>query len=136
MGVHLPARRLWLLPAIALASVLAASAAYLAPVYGRSSASQPLPSRQRTPGPLDTGRAPPAGIPPPWAVSGSPAAGPASDGAGSGGSAAFGSGGFGSGGSGGLSGGVGGPLAVRYGFEGEGHLAMRVYAAAGGAVRT
>jgi hypothetical protein len=107
-----------LLPAIALASVLAASAAYLAPVTGHTPA--------LLPGARDTGEVPPAGIPPP---SGSPSVGSVSVGSVSGGS---GSGGV-SGGSGGFSGGA---VAVRYGFEGEGHLAMRVHAAAGGAVRT
>jgi hypothetical protein len=110
MGVVSTTRRRWLLPGIALASVLAASAAYLAPLYERHAAALPL--TPVAPAPAPAGTAPSVGVPPPAAPG--PAPPPATlDGGGS-----------------------SGPLVVRYGFEGEGHVPLRVQTAAGGAVQT
>jgi hypothetical protein len=88
MGVVLTARRRWLFLAVALASVLVASAGYLAPATERRAAAMPVPQVTV-----------PA-APDPLAAAADP-----------------------------------GP-AVRYGFEGEGHLPLVVQSASGGAVGT
>src|SRR5688500_4304554 len=108
MGEVPPARRLWLLLAVALASAVAAAAAYLAPLYQRQAAAMPL-----TPAlPVPTGSTA-AGVPP-----GVPPAAPGPTSPVAGGGA------------------PNGPVVVRYAFEGEGHVPLRVHAAAGGAVQT
>ena len=110
MGEVPPARRRVLLPAAALVSVLAASALHLASSCERHAAAMPLASSS-APAELV---APAVSVP---AAPGSAAPGlalpPADE-----------------------NGGPSAPVVVRYGFEGEGHLPLRVQAAAGGAVRT
>jgi hypothetical protein len=101
-----------LLPAVAVASVVAASAVYLAPLRERRAVALPI-----TPvvpaavpagsGPLASPSVVPPGssLPPPPAVAGG-------------------------------GGGPGDPVVMRYGFEGEAHLPLRVQTAAGGAIQT
>jgi hypothetical protein len=110
MGEVPPARRLWLLLAVALASVVAVAAAYLAPLHERQAAAKPL-----TPAlPVSSG-SPAAGVPPGVEPPAGPGAGggPAADGTSS-----------------------RDPVVVRYGFEGESHVPLRVHAVAGGAVQS
>jgi hypothetical protein len=109
MGEILPARRRWLLPAIALASVLAAVAAYVAPLHGHQAIAVPLTAT----------RSPSVAASPSVSMSAPASASPSVSPSGPVPGAA--------------------PLLVRYGFEDsvrEASAAYEVLAAAGGAVRT
>lgn len=114
MGEVSMVRRRWLFPAIALASVVAGSVAYLVPVNEHQAAAMPLRPVDGSPTPGEAVRQAPAPSGS-GAASGLPSPG---GGAGESGPAV-----------------ASAPTVTRYGFEGEG-LALQVHAAAGGAVAT